>query len=170
MRKFYLVLAFLCLVPAAQAVFTLGNGGKSAIVVADDAVISAKYAAKELAFYIEKALGTKLDILKESDAKQLFTSSAVKTTRNCSTPPRIASTSKPRWKPFMPMVSSVPPGAVRSMQHTVLSPIFSVSAGFGRGNSVPTSPVRKSSLSKLISSSTRLPDSKTANGVLKVPS
>lgn len=51
---------------------SLVKDGKSdaVIVIADDAVISAQYAAKELAYYIEKATGAALPVVREAAVKK----------------------------------------------------------------------------------------------------
>ena len=73
MKRLVAAALFLCFSLAAFAALPLVKNGKSssAIVIADDAVTSAGYAASELAYYIEKATGAKLPVIKESDAKSV---------------------------------------------------------------------------------------------------
>jgi glycosyltransferase involved in cell wall biosynthesis len=72
MKKVLLCLGLLLSLSVCAGNLPLVKNGKSnaAIVIADDAVFSARYAADELASYIEKATGAKLPVLKESKSKQ----------------------------------------------------------------------------------------------------
>ena len=72
MKKVLLCLGLLISLSVGAGNLPLVKNGKSnaAIVIADDAVFSARYAADELASYIEKATGAKLPVLKESKSKQ----------------------------------------------------------------------------------------------------
>lgn len=73
MKRFFSAVLLICFSLAGFAALPLVKNGRSSsvIVIADNAVISAKYAANELACYIEKATGAKLPVIKESDAKSV---------------------------------------------------------------------------------------------------